>query len=238
MAFTPAKVWAAGDTLLASDLKDNLDGLKVYTHSIEGTAFSGVTAWADTQHLMAGSFEGTPNRYHMISGIWSGYVSNSGDGQFTYATAYDTGATGDSNFQFLPRAQLTHEVRKPCTFFVQWWAGASTRDNDPTSVTQGTASFWVYKKQRDDPGVAVNISRASISRSREETAPQATDMIRQTANVVTASIPKRSVRYPMNGFFVFDSTEVGAYNVGIVYYSTTAKTQVFSWGVTAECFYL
>jgi len=237
MAFTPTKVWADGNTLLATDLKGNLDDLKVYTHAIEGTAFNGVTAWADTQHLMGGSFEGIPNRYHMMSGIWSGYVSNSGDGQYTYATAYDTGATGDSNFQFLPRAQLTHEVRKPCTFFVQWWAGASTRDNEPGSASQGNASFWVYKKQRDDPGVAVNISRASISRSREEVGPSTSDMIRPGAGEDPDSIPKRSVRYPLNGFFAFDSTEVGAYNVGVVYYSTTAKTQVFSWGVTAECFY-
>tara|TARA_R110000765_G_scaffold414536_1_gene515099 strand:- start:404 stop:532 length:129 start_codon:yes stop_codon:yes gene_type:complete len=41
----------------------------------------------------------------------------------------------------------------------------------------------------------------------------------------------------MAAFNLFDSTEVGDYSVGVAYYSTTAKTQVFSWGVSLECFY-
>jgi len=237
MAFTPTKVWAPGDTLLSADIQDNLDDLKVYTHDIEDSAFNGLVAWADSSHLMRGLYEGIPNRYHMISGIWTGYISNSGDGQYTYATAYDTGLLGDNNYQLLPRASLTVEVRKPATLFVQWWAGCSTRDNAPSVPTpsQGAARFWMYKRDLNDP--ATGVSHPSICRSAEETRPMSTNMIRELTDVDNDSIPKRSVRYPMAAFHLFDSTEVGDYSVGVAYYSTTATTQVFSWGVSLECFY-
>ena len=237
MAFTPTKVWAPGDTLLSGDIQGNLDDLKVYTHNIEASAFNGLVAWADSSHLMRGLYEGIPNRYHMMSGIWTGYISNSGDGQYTYATAYDTGLLGDDNHQLLPRASLTVEVRKPATLFVQWWAGCSTRDNAPgaSPVNQGAARFWMYK--RDLNTTTLGVSRPSICRSAEETAPATGNMVRASATVSSNSIPKRSVRYPMAAFNLFDSTEVGDYSVGVAYYSTTAKTQVFSWGVSLECFY-
>lgn len=237
MAFTPTKVWALGDTMVDTELQGNLDELKVYAHDIESSAFNSSVPWADAQHLMRGSYEAIPNRYHMMSGIWTGYISNSGDGQYTYATIYDTSLVGDNVYQQLPRASLTAEVRKPATLFVQWWAGCSTRDNNPgvAPINQGSAKFWMYKRDLDD--ATLGVSRPSICRSLEETGVTDADVILNGANDTEGSIPKRSVRYPMGAFHLFDSTEVGEYSVGVAYDSTTAKTQVFSWGVSLECFY-
>ena len=93
----------------------------------------------------------------------------------------------------------------------------------------------MYK--RDLNTTTLGVSRPSICRSAEETAPATGNMVRASATVSSNSIPKRSVRYPMAAFNLFDSTEAGDYSVGVAYYSTTAKTQVFSWGVSLECFY-
>ena len=247
MAFTPSKVWAPGDILEASDLQGNLDELKVYNHAIETAAFNALTPWAGPQQIMQGVYEATPNRLHLASGVFTGHVVSDGTGQYTYATGYTTGTLGDDKWTYLPRTARTLELRKGSTIFCRYWATAVTQDNDannafpfpvvPGSPTYGYADVALFMKNISPTSSFANVIQKSRSRSLLEDVLDDDDCLGGAGDMPDYD-GKSFNRHFLSGFEMVDVPDTGEYSIGLVYNSDTAKSQVISWGLSVEAFYL
>lgn len=235
MAFTPVKTWLSGDVILSADMQGNTDGVRRYIHKLRSGDFQIGSTWIDTPNLMKGTYEPTPNRSHLLSGVFCGVVNNARNGEFTYSTIYNTNSTSDY-YAYVPRASMTLEVRKASTIFFQYWCTAIGRDN--TNATQGVATIGLYKKGLNADGIS-DVARGSVSRSIEEMAINTDYTIEDGGGIGdTASLPSQLYRYHQAGTAIVDVPEVGEYSIGLCAYSGSSKFQFASWGLSVEAFYL
>ncbi len=89
MGYVPAKTWADGNTLTASELQGNLDGIKKFNHDV-GVASLSATQWVDTKHIMPGVIDAQTNVTYNCSGVFGGQQQSYQSLNYTFLTRWNT----------------------------------------------------------------------------------------------------------------------------------------------------
>ena len=220
MAYTPTKTWASGNTLTASDLQSNLDGMKDYSHSVSSGDLK-ATQWADTKHIMPGVIDAQTTVTNNCSGLFGGQQHSWQTLNYTFLTRWNsTRSAATTRYLIIPETPFTVNAGRPATMFFQWWIQEQSRND---GYTDGL-SFIVTESDNEK-----NTSPHKF--------PEQSDAHRITAGTTfTTGLNVSGTRYS-SGFLVEDGTAT-SFGVGLRGRSENGQCAIFSWGVSIELFYL
>ena len=223
MAFSPTKVWAGGDVVLASDVQANMDDMRNYLAQLERSSMRSDKPWVDVNYIMRGDYEPIINRAHFVSGVVGGHVHSYPAQMFTYASHYNSGVISETQRAHVPQTTVAIEVHRPMTVLFHWWAFPFLeweKDRDAASII-GTSKFFVYW---DDPATGTNTNtRQQIVKDEHEGDP----LYRSYLSRMMGGCSLRHIATP------------GNYAIGLSTTTTdAAKCQLVAWGVSFEAFYI
>tara|TARA_R110000868_G_scaffold262342_2_gene520644 strand:+ start:1983 stop:2636 length:654 start_codon:yes stop_codon:yes gene_type:complete len=215
MAYAPTKTWISNDVVNASDLLDNLDGVKNYLNKLPDASLAAGN-WVNTNHIMKGFYEPTINCATFVSGITGGKVFNYNNTDYTYATGYNTLRKGaSSRCVHVPKSSMDFEITSPSSILYHYWMCPLTLNNDDGVL--GHTDIFIWKGNLSNPQ---SITRA---RSLEE-------------DKTTANFAEWENIYFLSGTHLVTGLSVGTYHIGLAALSTTSKTSMIAWGYSAEVF--
>ena len=137
MAITFPKTWSTGETLTASDTKDNLDAMRDKAQKLSAADINTSSAWITTAHIMQGRYNSVTNITSNVSGVFGG-KNNGGTFQNTsYITRWMSPAaySGTSQTKIVPMTCIQIDIVRPATLLFQWWINhQSPKDGDGTDT--------------------------------------------------------------------------------------------------------
>ena len=117
MAITFPKTWSSGETLTASDTKNNLDAMRDKAQKMVAADVNTSSAWITTSHIMQGRYDAVTNITNNVSGVFGGR-NNGGTWQ---------------NTSYVTRWMMPASFNAKATQVV------------PLSCTDGETRFYAYK---------------------------------------------------------------------------------------------
>ena len=223
MSISFPKTWSSGETLTASDTKNNLDAMRDKAQKMVAADVNTSSAWINTSHIMQGRYDAVTNITNNVSGVFGGR-NNGGTWQNTsYVTRWMMPTTFNANAtQFVPLSCIQLDITHPQTIFFQWWMNhQSPRDGDGTD---GETRFYAYKNNITTVGMNHRVPEQlvhSFSGSNNDT-PVLLD-----GTFIT------------NGHILFESAdEILNFGIGLAAWSSAGKCQQVAWGISIECFYM
>ena len=226
MAYTPSKTWASGNTLLASDLMNNLDGMKEYSHSITSAGDLRAAQWVDTKHIMPGTIDAQTSITSNASGMYGGQQHSWQSLNYTFLTRWNSSRTSaTARNLIIPQTYFTLQLGRPATVYYQWWLQAQTR-RDGYDMHEMSYFFATDRPENWAPsgGVHKMVSQ-NVTRTMAGLA---------SGNAGVNITGTRS----FSGFEVVDPTAVSQFAIGLRGRSDVGQCAIFSWGVSIELFYL
>jgi hypothetical protein len=218
MAITFPKTWSSGETLTASDTKNNLDAMRDKAQKLVASDVNTSSAWITTSHIMQGRYDSVTNITNNVSGVFGGR-NNGGTFQNTsYVTRWMSPNTyaGTNNNRIVPLTNIQLSITRPATIFFQWWINHQSEKDDSTT---GETRFFCYENNFNVGNNVVHYVPEQVSTS--------------TANVLIDG------SFLTNGHNLFDlSSGILNYGIGLNAFSTAGKCQQVSWSVAIECFYM
>jgi hypothetical protein len=219
MAITFPKTWSSGETLTASDTKNNLDAMRDKAQKLVAADINTSSAWITTAHIMDGRYDSVTNITNNVSGVFGGR-NNGGTFQNTsYITRWMSPAaySGTGQTKIVPMTCIQLDIVRPATVFFQWWVNhQSPKDGDGTD---GQTQFFCYEN-----------TLTTVSSVKHFVPEQ---LAASTANMLIDG------SFLTNGHNLFDvSTGTLNYGIGLSGFSTAGKCQQIAWGVAIECFYM
>lgn len=227
MAYTPTKTWANGDTLNASDLLNNLDGVKKYAHNIDNAADLKASNWVDTKHIMPGTIDAKTVVTSNASGMFGGQQHSYQSLNYTFLTRWNTTRTasapksGLSMNPYVPETHFNLQLGRPASVFYQWWLQAESR-KDNYDMTEMT---YFFATDAEDPlGGTHKMITQNVARDAGGAA--------QNVGVNITGVRSFS------GFEIVDPTSVVQFAIGLRGRSDVGQCVILSWGVSIEVFYM
>lgn len=225
MTYTPIKTWSSGNVLTGDDLNAELIGLKKYTHQI-GTTDLKATDFIDTQHVMPGTIDAQTNVTHNCTGIFGGQQHSYQSLNYTFLTKFNsTRSANTTNNVFIPETSFTINIGRPASALFSWWIQEKT--NILTSQSSNKVNYFVGANNTT-PSIIPNGTLQSTGASSGENI--------QTSNNVTLGDVLDGTNY-LNGFTTLEGSTINFF-LGLRGRSDTYKSQVLSWGVCIELFYM
>jgi hypothetical protein len=217
MAITFPKTWSSGETLTASDTKNNLDAMRDKAQKVVAGDVNTSSAWITTAHIMQGRYDSVTNITNNVSGVFGGR-NNGGTYQNTsYVTRWMMPASFDANgTQFVPLTCMQFDITHPQTVFFQWWINhQSPRDRDGSN---GETRFYAYQN---------NISVVGMNHRVPE---------QQATRITPVTLDGSFIT---NGHMLFESNSaILNFGIGLAAWSSAGQCRQVSWGVSIECFYM
>ena len=217
MPYAPTTTWVATDTIEASLLDADLEGIKDFLQKLPSNAMS-ATAWVDTNHIMKGYYNPTLNLATFVSGVYGGKTYNGGGTDSTYATMYNTDRLGSNPpYVQMPKTAMTFELTSDCTILFQYWMCPITYDDlDATLNEYNDIFIWAGS------GFTAPLT-STRCRSIEE-------------DSVTAAFPEHESRRFCAGARLVTGLSAGSYSIGLASRGNAAKTRAVAWGISAQLF--
>jgi len=223
MAYTPTKTWASGSSLNATDLQDNLDGIKKYNQKIVGADLK-ATKWVDTKHVMPGVINAKTNVTSNCSGVYGGQQHSWQVLNYTFLTRWNsTRSAATIRNIIIPETSFTLDLGRPATLFYQFWAQAQSKDD---GYTDGLSYFFATA----DGGVTVPNGTQKMTEQSQAAVVTGVGSIDVGANI-------SGTKY-FSGFLVQEPTIAAEFGVGLYGRTFNGQCAVFSWGVSIEVFYM
>ena len=223
MTYTPIKTWSTGDVLTGDDLNNELIGLKKYTHKIGNTDLKNAQ-FVDTQHIMPGTIDAQTNVTHNCTGMFGGQSNSYQSLNYTFVTKFNSvRSSGGSNNVFIPETAFTINIGRPATALFSWWIQEKTDTFSGTNLN----NFFVGANTKT-PGIIPNGTHVSTSRSNAQN-------ISTSASVVYGDLLD-GTNY-LSGFTTLEGSTINFF-LGLIGRATSHKSQVMSWGVCLELFYM
>tara|TARA_R100000655_G_scaffold46517_4_gene83473 strand:- start:1138 stop:1812 length:675 start_codon:yes stop_codon:yes gene_type:complete len=224
MTYTPIKTWSTGDVLTGDDLNNELIGLKKYTHLVGSTDLKG-TQFVDTQHIMPGTIDAQTNVTHNCTGIFGGQNHSYQSLNYTFVTKFNSNRSADTpNNVFIPETAFTINIGRPATALFSWWIQEKT---DLVLSGSNTNNYFVGANTKT-PGVIPNGTHISTSASGGET-------IATGASIAYGDLLD-GTNY-LSGFTTLEGSTINFF-LGLTGRATSYRSQVMSWGVCLELFYM
>ena len=221
MPYSPTKTWASGNTLTASDLQGNLDGIKVYVHKPPAGDIK-TAQWADTKHIMPGVIDAQTTLTHNCSGQFGGQQHSFQSLNYTFLTRWNTTRSAATTRNIIvPETAFSISLGRPASLLYQWWLQVQSRDD---GYVDGNSYFVAYK---DDA------TTGATHKFPEQS--QAENL--NSAVLFNTGVNISGTRYS-SGFEVRDAVTDASFAVGLYGRSENGQCIVFSWGVSIELFYL
>lgn len=221
MSVTFPKNFAANDTVLAQDVRANLNAIRDKQQSINNVDIRTNQTWVDTHHIMQGRYSTTTNLSINVSGVFGGKSNGSFFENMSYCSRWISNRTSTTDGQrtFIPMSNITFDIIRPCTIVFQWSMihQSASDSNGSTGKTQvrpslngktftgGFSDHIAMEQPNGTPFTNVLINGTRI-----------------TNGIVVKTIPSQILNY----------------NIGLTGQSTAGKCQNVSWSVSLECFYL
>ena len=223
MAYSPSKTWVNGNTLEASELLGNFDGVKKYAHSITNVADLKASDWVDSKHIMPGSIDAQTSVTSNTSGIFGGQQHSWQTLDYTFVTRWNTTRTaGTTRNIIIPQTHFSLQLGRPATVYYQWWLQAQSRQ-DGYDMTE-MSYFFATDSEATVPGGTHKMITQNVAR----------DNLVAAFNVGVNITGTRS----FSGFEIVDPTAVVQFAIGLRGRSDVGQCAIFSWGVSIELFYL
>ena len=230
MAISFPKTWSSGETLTASDTKNNLDAMRDKAQQLSAADVNTASAWIGTHHIMSPSYNPTTNVTTAVSGVYGGRTNGGAFQNMSYVTRWmsdRTGAGSNSTYVNVPLSCIQIDLTAPCTLFIQWYMNHMS-PKDGNSII-GTTHLFAYTRS----GVSVNGFAHKVPE-------QPYQYPGPTANT---NSPWLDGVYQTNGFNMIRT--VGStgttnlnYGIGIQAKSSAGQCQQIAWSVSIECFYM
>lgn len=224
MAITFPKTWSSGETLTASDTKNNLDAMRDKAQKLVAGDVNTSSAWITTAHIMQGRYDSVTNITNNVSGVFGGR-NNGGTFQNTsYVTRWMMPALQTPpKTLFVPLTNIQLDITHPQTVFFQWWINhQSGRDGDGTN---GGTRFYAYRNDLDTLGMPHKVPE------------QLVHTWSPPPNINTPVLLDGT--FTTNGHILFESgSETLNYGIGLAAWSNAGQCRQVSWGVSIECFYM
>lgn len=239
MSYTPPNVFADGTPLLAADVKENDDALRVYLH--EGVVAGDLlnTAWVQTRHVQAPVIDAFSGVQHGVTGFqgsqWDGGALVRCQFGSAFLTGKRYGATVEDNWEVVPQTAFTLDLRRTATVIFHWWMESMNGpDNGPRSLG-ADAYMWVTEYTAG--GLLAGTGVKSVVPTYAEEVVN--NHLGWTANNPPAGpeTPYSILGYGnMSGVKVFSGTNKLA--VGLAHLSTIDRSAIINWGIALEVYYL
>lgn len=219
MAITFPKTWSTGETLTASDTKNNLDAMRDKAQKLTSADINTSSSWITTAHIMQGRYDSVTNITNNVSGVFGGRTNGGTFQNTSYVTRWmsPSSYSGTNNNRIIPLSNIQLNIARPATIFFQWWMShQSPEDGDGTD---GQTRFFCYENN-------LGVGNTTLHYVPEQLASS-------TANVVVDG------SFLTNGHNLFDvSAGVLNYGIGLNAFTTAGKCQQVAWSVAIECFYM
>tara|TARA_R100000700_G_C3167367_1_gene142330 strand:- start:1296 stop:1967 length:672 start_codon:yes stop_codon:yes gene_type:complete len=223
MTYTPIKTWSTGDVLTGDDLNNELIGLKKYTHRV-GTTDLKNAQFIDTQHIMPGTIDAQTNVTHNCTGMFGGQSHSYQSLNYTFVTKFNSNRSANTlNNIFIPETAFTINIGRPATTLFSWWIQEKTDTFSGTNLN----NFFVGANTKT-PGIIPNGTHVSTSRSNGENI--------STSSTVVYGDLLDGTNY-LSGFTTLEGSSINFF-LGLTGRATSHKSQVMSWGVCLELFYM
>jgi hypothetical protein len=224
MTYTPIKTWSTGDVLTGDDLDRELSNLKSYTHQIGSTDLKNVK-FVDTQHIMPGTIDAQTNVTHNCTGIFGGQQHSYQSLNYTFLTKYNTVRTSfNSNNVVIPETTFTVNIGRNATVFFSWWIQEQSRQSTTPPVAKKNYFVGVHNITAIPNGTHV-----SMGDTQSKTI---------STNVPFSAGNNISATNYLTGFTVLDGTSGLNFFMGLRGRTENNHSQVLSWGVCLELFYM
>mgnify|MGYP003131532386 FL=1 len=224
MTYTPIKTWSTGDVLTGDDLNNELIGLKKYTHKI-GTTDLKNAQFVDTQHIMPGTIDAQTNVTHNCTGMFGGQSHSYQSLNYTFVTKFNSNQTTNTLHNvFVPETAFTINIGRPATTLFSWWIQEKTN----SVYSEANKNNFYVAAFTEQPGILPNGTHISTTGSGGEEIG--------TGNSIAFGDLLDSTNY-LSGFTIKEGSTINFF-LGLTGRSTARRSQVMSWGVCLELFYM
>lgn len=225
MTYTPIKTWSSGDVLTGDDLNTEFIGLRKYTHSI-GSGDLKNAQFIDTQHVMPGTIDAQTNVTHNCTGMFGGQQHSYQSLNYTFLTKYNTTRTSANvNNIVVPETSFTINIGRASTALFSWWIQEQSPHPNVTGVPTGELNYYIGTYNNI---VVPNGTHKSLVQTRAKKI--------SAASHFEAGINISGTSY-MSGFAVVDGSAINFF-MGLRGRTECFQSQVLSWGVCLELFYM
>jgi len=224
MAITFPKTWSNGETLTASDTKNNLDAMRDKAQKLVAGDVNTASAWINTHHIMQPSYNSVTNVSSAVSGVFGGQNNGSSFHNMSYVTRWMSSRTSTPTTPqviFVPLTCVQVDLTAPCTLFIQWYMNHLSPD-DADGLT-GQTQFFAYHRS------------GSIQDGFSHKVPAKPNGSGNSAFLEGC--------YQTNGSLIVNA--VGStgtsnlnYGIGVKAKSTVGRCVQIAWSVSIECFYM
>ena len=230
MGYTPGKIWSTGDTLTASDMQGNFDGIKKFNHDVGLTSLQ-TAQWVDTKHIMPGVIDAQTNVTYNCSGVFGGQQQSYQSLNYTFLTRWNTTRSSASLENLIvPETSFTLQLRRPATVFFQWWINTKSRYD---GNARGMTTVGVFK---DKPVPDASMTNAQVGYENYIPSQTQATKINLAGNFDTG-VYISGVKYN-TGFAMLEGAQSIPFAIGLQGRSYNGQCEILSWGISAEVFYI
>jgi len=238
MAYTPPNTFVTNTTLVAADVQENVDDLRIYLHEdiIAGDLASAKIV--NTRHIQPPYLIPYTNLLHGVSGYQGGQQSPGMLTRITFCTKFLCGNgmldVLPSDWQIVPSTSFKINIRKACTVVFHWWCdiyGGPDTSTGANTFTQDTRFYYItpFVSSVGFPQKPIGQWGRNATTGFNTTLPAGSAEIPYTVN---AGYHQRA------GTFMNTTTAGTEYTIGLCTYSAIDRVAVFNWSIALEVFYL
>lgn len=235
MAYTPPVTFTNGTILVAGDLQNNDNALRVYLHEDITSADLQQSQWINTQHIQPPSYSPIAGVQHGVTGHQGGQWAGGTTAAFTFATSYLTGGArtvSHAKWEVIPGTSMKFDIRKPGVAFFHWWIEAlNGPDEVPNTVVSNDAKRCVvlpYHTAHNNPA-NLDFTYAQEMQNSQEGFDASVGGVVKPYNITGYGQRQGTFRH---------GTSTGTELVlGLCQWSQIDRTLIFNWGINVEIFY-